>query len=178
MQQTTRTTDSAARLGAAGRLSRAVRYASALATGLALITLAGCQTSGLRSDLAAYIPSNWKSSGTSTAVTAVAPSEVEVPRPAPDPVLARVADMETNRAEEVVDGEGRRVRVVAGAAYHAASGRICRPFTVTIVGGAGAGEQRLACETDYGDLESVDLVINPDSLRGPSRLPVPRRSSS
>jgi hypothetical protein len=175
MQQTTRTTDSAARLGSVDRMLQAVRYASFLAIGLALVTLTGCQTSGLRSDLAAYIPSNWKSSSTPTAA---APSEVEVPRPAPDPVLSRVADMETNRAEEVVDGEGRRVRVVAGAAYHAASGRICRPFTVTIVGGAGAGEQRLACETDYGDLESVDLVINPDSLRGPSRLPVPRRSSS
>jgi len=103
-----------------------------------------------------------------------------LPEPAAplDPVLAFLADAETGAASSVRTASGAPVQIIAGAPYHAASGRRCRPYRLVPAGGADAVRHGLACRTDAGAWEKVDVIVNPDSLDGPSRvLPLGRRAS-
>ena len=102
-----------------------------------------------------------------------APSVSSTAEPAPtptDPVLAFVATADPGVAKTVRDSAGRQVDVLAEAPYFAASGRDCRRFRITHTGSAAAIDHGLACRTDTGAWERVNLHLNPDSLDGPSRL--------
>ena len=68
-----------------------------------------------------------------------------------DPLLVFLAEAEEGEVRDVDDAAtGTRLRVTAGRAYHAASGRICRRFSAGGVATPDANEGGLACRDPAG----------------------------
>ncbi len=68
-----------------------------------------------------------------------------------DPLLAFLAEAEEGEAQELdYPATGIRLRVTAGRAYHAASGRLCRRYTAVSTAIPGEDEEGLVCEGTNG----------------------------
>ena len=89
--------------------------------------------------------------GAGGAVEAVASVMRPSQRSSGDALLDFLAGAEEGEARELEDSAtGTRLRVTAGRAYHAASGRLCRRYTAVIAVGPGDDDEGLVCEDTNG----------------------------
>ena len=100
-------------------------------------------------------------------------NSVDVTPPPLAPLFAFLASAADNEVGVVEDPRtGISVRVIAGRAYHAASGRLCRRFDVLSPHSYEGMTEGLACKDEYGRWTKSKLLINPDDLQAPRlRLP-------
>ncbi len=88
--------------------------------------------------------------------------------PALSPLFGFLASAAAKEAGIVEDPRtGASVRVIAGRAYHSASGRLCRPFYVMSPQGYEGMTEGLACQDELGRWAMSKLLINPDDLGAP-----------
>jgi hypothetical protein len=89
------------------------------------------------------------------------------------PLFAFLASAVANDVGVVEDpSTGDSVRVIAGRAYHAASGRFCRRFDIMSPHSYERMTEGLACKDEDGRWTKSELLINPDDLEAPRlRLP-------
>lgn len=93
--------------------------------------------------------------------------------PALAPLFAFLASAAASEVGIVEDPRsGASVRVIAGRAYHAASGRLCRRFHVMSPQSYEGMKEGLACRDESGRWTMSELLINPDDLEAP-RLQYP-----
>ncbi len=94
------------------------------------------------------------------------------PPPLP-PLFAFLASAAANDVGVIEDPRtGESVRVVAGRAYPAASGRLCRRFDVMSPQSYEGITEGLACKDEHDRWTKSKLLINPDDLEAP-RLQLP-----
>ena len=76
-----------------------------------------------------------------------------------DPLLVFLAEAEEGEVRDLDDAAtGARLRVRAGRAYHAASGRVCRRFSVGGATTPDANEEGLACQDAAGRWTRAGLL--------------------
>ena len=81
------------------------------------------------------------------------------PGAAEDPVLVFLAEAEDGEMLEMDDAAtGTRLRVTAGRAYHAASGRVCRRYRESIAMAPDSGKEALACRHAAGGWIRANLL--------------------
>jgi hypothetical protein len=86
----------------------------------------------------------------------------------PAPLFAFLASAAASEVVVVEDPDtGESVRVVAGRAYHAASGRLCRRFDVMSPQSYEGMAEGLACKDASGQWTLSRLVVNPEDLDSP-----------
>ena len=128
--------------------ARRARPLTAAALAVSICTLPACLPPSLR-ELA-------QSTGeTVEAAVTMRPS----PAAEQDSLLAFLAVAEDGEVRDIDDtpsGAGRQVR--AGRLYHAASGRVCRRFTVTSTSAPEASEEGLVCKDASGRWTRVRLL--------------------
>ena len=100
-------------------------------------------------------------------------NSLDVASPPLAPLFAFLASAAANEVGVVEDPRtGASVRVIAGRAYHAASGRLCWRFDVMSPHSYEGMTEGLACKDEHGRWAKSELLINPDDLEAP-RLQLP-----
>ena len=89
------------------------------------------------------------------ATTAMKPSEIA----SEDPLLVFLAEAEEGEVRDLDDAAtGTSLRVAAGRTYHAASGRVCRRFSVSSAATPDANEEGLVCRDAAGRWTRAGLL--------------------
>lgn len=126
-----------------------------IALAVVTATLSGCQGARIPDSLVAFFPSALKSE-------AQAPKKPVLPKQEPvreDPVSQFVIQAASGSPGNVVGSDGINLEVVAAEPYHAASGRVCRPYSATSANGQRV--DRLLCRNANGRWQHVERVTSP-----------------